>query len=92
MNAIFEAGTSHGRIELPWRSLLLVAGAIAAYLVLGAAPGDWVFDRMAIAQGEWWRLFTGHWVHSDPTHAGWDISALLLLGALFERRQENSVA
>lgn len=71
---------------LPWRSLLLVAVAIAAYLALGAAPGDWVFDRVAIARGEWWRLITGHWVHSDLTHAAWDISALLLLGALFETR------
>ena len=41
---------------------------------------------MAIARGEWWRLLTGHWVHSDPAHAGWDIAALLLLGALFEAR------
>jgi rhomboid family GlyGly-CTERM serine protease len=45
-----------------------------------------VFDRVAIAQGEWWRLVTGHWVHSDLAHAGWDITALLLLGALFEAR------
>lgn len=86
MNATFKAGISHGRFILPWRSLLLVAVAIAAYLALGAAPGDWVFDRVAIARGEWWRLITGHWVHSDLTHAAWDISALLLLGALFETR------
>ena len=71
---------------LPWRSLLLVAAAIAAYLVFGAAPGDWVFDRVAIARGEWWRLITGHRVPSDLPHAVWDISALLLLGALFETR------
>lgn len=84
VNAAFKAGISHGSFKLPWRSLLLVAGALVAYLALGAAPGDWVFDREAIARGEWWRLITGHWVHSDPAHAFWDISALLLLGALFE--------
>ena len=86
MNAAFKAGISHCRFKLPWRSILLVAAAIVAYLVLGAAPGDWVFDRVAIARGEWWRLISGHWVHSDPAHAVWDISALLLLGALFETR------
>jgi len=76
----------HGGIALPWRSFLLGAVALAAYLVLGPAPEAWVYDRAAIAGGEWWRLFTGHWVHSDLAHAGWDISALLLLGGLFEAR------
>ena len=33
-----------------------------------------------------WRLITAHWVHSDLAHAGWDVTALLLLGALFEVR------
>jgi len=76
----------HGGIMLPWRSILLVAVAAAAYLVLGAAPEGWVYDRSAISQGEWWRLVTGHWVHSDLAHAGWDITALLVLGTLFEVR------
>jgi rhomboid family GlyGly-CTERM serine protease len=86
MNTIGESGTSHGGITLPWRSFLLGALAVAAYLVLGAAPEAWVFDRVAIAQGEWWRLVTGHWVHSDLAHAAWDIIALLLFGVLFEAR------
>ena len=86
MNALSKHGASHGGITLPWRTLLLSAGAIAAYLILGAAPEVWVFDRVAIAQGEWWRLVTGHWVHSDLAHAVWDIAALLLLGTLFEAR------
>jgi rhomboid family GlyGly-CTERM serine protease len=59
---------------------------MVAYLILGAAPESWVFDRVAIARGEWWRLVTGHWVHSDLVHAGWDITALLLLGTVFETR------
>jgi len=86
MDALCEPGGSHGGVTLPWRSFLLGAAAIAAYLILGAAPEAWVFDRVAIAQGEWWRLITGHWVHSDLAHAAWDIAALLLLGALFEAR------
>ena len=85
MSVTSQTGARHGS-TLPWRSILLGAGAVVAYLVLGAAPEAWVFDRVAIAQGEWWRLVTGHWVHSDLTHAGWDIVALLLLGSLFEAR------
>jgi len=86
MDAVFQPGVRHGGIMLPWRSFLLGAGAIIAYLILGAAPEDWVFDRVAITQGEWWRLVAGHWVHSDFEHALWDIAALLLLGTLFEAR------
>jgi rhomboid family GlyGly-CTERM serine protease len=86
MDALSEPGGSHGGTTLPWRSFLLGAGGVAAYMIFGAAPESWVFDRVAIAQGEWWRLITGHWVHSDLAHAGWDIAALLLLGALFEAR------
>lgn len=58
----------------------------AGYLSFGAAPEVLVFDRAAISHGELWRLVTGHWVHSDLEHAIWDITALLLLGALFEDR------
>ncbi|WP_456406424.1 rhombosortase [Thiolapillus sp.] len=79
----------HGGYWLPWRTLLLSLAAIGVYWVLGAAPDAWVFDRLAISQGEWWRLITGHWAHSDADHALWDIGALMLLGSLFERRLGN---
>jgi rhomboid family GlyGly-CTERM serine protease len=84
--AAIQASGRHGSTTLPWRSMLMGVVAVLAYLLPGAAPEALVFDRVAIAQGEWWRLLTGHWVHSDPAHAGWDITALLLLGALFEPR------
>jgi rhomboid family GlyGly-CTERM serine protease len=75
-----------GSFPLPWISLLLTAIAVAAYLALGPAPEAWIFDREAIVQGQWWRLLTGHWVHSDPQHVVWDVTALLLFGSLFEAR------
>jgi len=84
MNATAATATVQGNLALPWRSLALVALAALAYLVFGAAPEGWVFDRAAIGQGEWWRLLTAHWVHTDAAHAGWDIAGLLLLGLFFE--------
>lgn len=27
------------------------------------------YDRAALIRGEWWRLWSGHWVHADVTHA-----------------------
>jgi len=86
MGSAFQFEGRHGGIMLPWRSILLGTGVVLAYLAFGPAPEAWVYDRAAIVRGEWWRLFTGHWVHSDRTHAGWDISALLLLGIVFEER------
>ena len=65
----FQLGERHGGGRLPWRSLLFVTLAILGYLIPGGAPEFWVFDRVAIAQGEIWRLVTGHWGHSDLKHA-----------------------
>ncbi|MGD2119905.1 MAG: rhombosortase [Chromatiales bacterium] len=76
----------HGGIALPWRTLLLLVLAVCANLLLGFAPGQWVFDADAVAQGELWRLFTAHWLHSDAEHALWDIAALAMLGWMFEQR------
>lgn len=86
MATVLTSGKRHGSIKLPWLSIVLATGATIAYVAFGAAPEMWVFDRAAITQGEWWRLLTGHWVHSDVSHATWDIAALLLLGILFEKR------
>lgn len=86
MNMAVAVMVSQGNIALSWRTLLLTAVAVLAWLAFGAAPEGWVFDRTAIGQGEWWRLLSAHWVHSDSAHATWDIAALLLLGLLFEPR------
>lgn len=89
MVADCEKGVRQGGFWLPWRTLLLSCMATVMYLLLGPAPEALVFDRVAIAQGEWWRLITGHWVHSDLDHAVWDIGAFALMGFLFERRLGN---
>lgn len=74
----------HDRYYLPWRTLSLTLLAILLYWLIGAIPDELVLNRDGIAQGEWWRMISGHWVHSDAQHAVWNITALLLLGALFE--------
>jgi len=42
------------------------------------------YDRSAIAQGEFWRLFTGHWIHWNSEHFLWDVIVFVSLGALCE--------
>ncbi len=76
---------SRGGIALPRRTLCLLVLALGLYGLLGPAPAALVFDRQAVAQGEWWRLITGHWVHSEARHLIWDLAGLAVLGISFER-------
>ncbi len=71
---------------LPWLSVLLAGLTVGLYATLGPAPEAWIFDRAAIAGGEWWRLISGHWVHSDAAHLGWNLAGLLTLGWIVEMR------
>jgi len=69
---------------LPWLTLSLSGLAIGLYALAGPAAGGAVYDRMAIANGEWWRWFSAHWIHSDAGHLAWNVAALLLLGCIVE--------
>jgi rhomboid family GlyGly-CTERM serine protease len=44
-----------------------------------------VFDRLAIDQGEFWRLLTGHLVHLSSTHLFANVLALGVVGSVIER-------
>lgn len=86
MRASLTLRSALGGLALPWRTITLSTLALALYLTAGPAPELLIYDRAAIAVGEWWRLITGHWVHSDASHGFWDIAALAVLGVLFESR------
>jgi len=45
-----------------------------------------VFDKKMIFNGEYWRLFSGHFVHSDSQHLLWNALGLLMLGMMLEQR------
>ena len=66
----------------------LLAGC--ALLAMAEFGGDPVrqalsYDRAALAQGEWWRVLTGHFVHLDAQHTLVNIFGLVLMWALFAR-------
>lgn len=69
---------------LPWLTLSLAGLAIGVYALAGPASGSMVYDRTAIVDGEWWRLISGHWIHSDSGHLAWNVGALALLGSIVE--------
>jgi rhomboid family GlyGly-CTERM serine protease len=43
------------------------------------------YDRGAIADGQWWRLLTAHFVHLDAEHAFLNSLGVVLMWALFAR-------
>jgi rhomboid family GlyGly-CTERM serine protease len=64
---------------------LITAVAVSALLV-GELNPLLEFNRAAIADGQWWRWFTGHLVHWDLNHGFWDVLMFAVLGATCESR------
>ena len=83
-NAMRRPESDGTRVRLPVLSAALVAVATWLWFAFGAAPEALVFDRAAVAGGEWWRIATGHWVHSDASHAALNIAALALIAPIVE--------
>lgn len=76
----------HGSVKtlLPNWSLPLTMAALALVL---AIMGDraWLplrYSREALASGELWRLFSGHWVHLGWSHLILNLAGLLVVWAL----------
>ena len=43
------------------------------------------YERSAVLAGEVWRLVTGHLVHADLVHLGWNVLGVLIVAFLFAR-------
>ncbi len=74
----------HGRLRLPWVTLVLSGICLGLYALFGGTPEPLVYDRVQILNGEWWRFVTGHLVHLDLQHLVTNVGALLALGLLYE--------
>lgn len=68
--------------------LLFVLPAGLAWSI-PASPGLLLYERTAMLQGEWWRLWTGHWVHFSASHLAWNLAVLLGAGAWLARRHQG---
>lgn len=44
-----------------------------------------IYARDRILEGDWWRLWTAHWVHFGAAHLGWNLLVLVTAGAWVER-------
>ncbi len=45
------------------------------------------FSLAHIEKGEWWRVFSHCFLHADPPHLLWNMTALFQLGPSFERKK-----
>ncbi|MCC5810607.1 MAG: rhombosortase [Ectothiorhodospiraceae bacterium] len=59
--------------------LVIALPAVILAMFGDAAVTEWRYDRLAIAQGEWWRGITGHWVHLSTMHLGMNLAGLAVL-------------
>jgi rhomboid family GlyGly-CTERM serine protease len=72
------------RLRRTWPILALALASLAMQLA-GDGGRLWGrYDGDLIAQGEYWRLVTGHVVHLGWGHLWPNLTALVLIGALFE--------
>jgi|GEM_PF-208161 len=77
--------TSNGPLlrgaSLVWLAVIAVAGL--AHLLPEAAREWLLYDRGAIAAGQYWRLLSGHFLHTNLNHFLVNVAALAILCYMF---------
>ena len=74
-----------GRIAI--RSWVTLGIGVTAAAVFSSPPLEHtlIYDRTAIAAGQFWRLWTGHLVHFNASHLFWDLAVFLPAGIWLEQ-------
>ena len=65
--------------------VVLVAVLLAMYWIGAGAEAVLRYERGAVLDGEAWRLVTGHLVHADIVHLGWNVLGVMIVAFLFAR-------
>lgn len=73
--------TSSGRKLLSLLSPAIVVALAGLALVTPELTAAWELNRAAIADGQWWRVFTGHLTHWNLDHLFWDAATFVALAA-----------
>lgn len=73
-------------LQPPWPWLVLFAAVSSLVIQLfPEARGGLLYDRGAIAHGEFWRIWTGHLVHFGWPHLVVDAGLLLIVGTIADK-------
>jgi rhomboid family GlyGly-CTERM serine protease len=73
-----------GWATAPWATGLAALLAVVVQLHPSWMPAL-IYERTAVQQGEWWRLWTGNFVHLNASHLGWNLLVLVPAGTWVER-------
>lgn len=80
-----DAQTHLTAARFPVWTLVICAGALFVFIVPGLGT-LLIYDRVAIAHGELWRLATGNLVHLSTAHLAYDLGAFMIAGTIIEIR------
>lgn len=66
------------------------------FITLPIFPNRWIAEKMIgvnilIANGEWWRLVTPIFIHSNFNHLLFNCISLVIIGSLLEERKKNQL-
>lgn len=62
--------------------LIVLLISVIVYLLPESVSDTLVFDRTDIENGQWWRIFTGHFDHTNLNHLLLNLAGLIMLWAL----------
>ncbi|MEO6569782.1 MAG: rhombosortase [Opitutaceae bacterium] len=68
----------------PWLALAISLVALVAWF-WPRSRDLLLYDRSWIADGQWWRLWTGHVAHHSGTHLGWNLVVFFPAAVWLER-------
>ena len=68
-----------------WLPALLAATLVTLFVAGAPVTEALRYERGAVAAGQVWRLLSGHLVHFDLAHLGWNLAGLALVWLLFAR-------
>lgn len=76
-----------------WKRLAIPGALLFAITCLALLPQSWMdrllYDRQLIEQGQWWRLFSAHFVHLGATHFAMNAIGLLLIAIYFSSQSNG---
>ena len=68
----------------PWASVCVIAFTLGVAAQPALAP-TLLYERLALLRGEYWRLWTGHFVHFGSSHLFWNLAIFTVASIWSER-------